>query len=85
MKEVTFTFRGKAYKGFLAASTEEYPHFYWCYIDDPDLVMELGDCISFKQDKGGLLQPSEYYPKAYREMIQSIKAAVEQSIVTTMA
>jgi hypothetical protein len=53
MKEVTIPFRDKTYKGYLATSTDQYPHYYWCFIDDPQLVREIGDCISFQQDKGG--------------------------------
>jgi len=81
MKEVSFTFRGKVYNGFLAASTDEYPHYYWCFISDPQLVKEVGDCISLQQDKGGPLQPTENYPPRYNELLQAVKALAEKIMV----
>ena len=84
MKEVSFTFAGRSYKGFLAISTEEYPHYYWCFIDDPQLVSKIGDCITFQRDKGGVLQLSEVYPGEYRELMDAVKAVVEQSPVATV-
>lgn len=80
MKEVQFSFRGKSYKGFVAVSTEAYPHYYWCFIDDPELVKEVGDCISFQQEKGGELRPSEYYPRQYSDLVQILRVLVEQTI-----
>lgn len=83
MKEVIFTFRNKSYRGLLATSTERYPHYYWCYIDDPELVSALGDCISFQQEEGEPLRPSEMYPKPYQELVEHIRTIVEQTIRTT--
>lgn len=80
MKEVIFTFRNKSHRGLLATSTERYPHYYWCYIDDPELVNDLGDCISFKQEEGRPLEPSEYYPPKYAELVQTIKTILEQIV-----
>lgn len=79
MKEVCFSFRGKSYKGLIAWSTEEYPHFYWCFIDDPSLVKGLGDCISFQKEREGPLRPSEFYPKEYGELVETVKVLVEQT------
>lgn len=80
MEEVMFTFRGKSYKGFMAASTEEYPHYYWCFVEDPLLIEDLGDCVSFKVEEDGWLQPSGYYPKEYHDLLQAVKALIEQRI-----
>lgn len=80
MEEVAFTFRGKSYKGFLAASIDLYPHYYWCYVEDPHLIEELGDCISFKREEKGGLQPSGYYPNEYNDLLQAVKALIEQKI-----
>lgn len=79
MKEVHFSFRGTLYRGLVACSTEAYPHFYWCFIDDPSLVKELGDCISFQKEREGPLRPSEFYPREYGELVETVKALVEQS------
>lgn len=83
MKEVRFIFRGVSYRGFLAASTEQYPHYYWCFIDDPQLVKEVGDCISFQQEKGGPLTLTEVYPKPYQDLIEAIKGVVTQNMTAT--
>lgn len=83
MKEISFTFGGKSYKGSLATSTEEYPHYYWCFIDDPQLAGKIGDCITFQRDQGGVLQLSEIYPAKYRELLNALKTAVEQSMTAT--
>lgn len=69
MKEISFTFLGRTYKGFLAVSTEEYPHYYWCCIEDPELREELGDCLSFKIEENGALEPTEPYPKDQARLI----------------
>lgn len=81
MKEVTFIFRGKSYRGSITVSKEEYPHYYWCFLDDPDLVKEVGDCISFKMDLGEHLQVSERYPEAYRDLVLVIRDLVEKHMI----
>jgi hypothetical protein len=78
MKEFAFTFRGHTYRGFMAVSQEEYPHYYWCYLDDPQLVNGVGDCLSFKMDVDGDLQPSEPYPAPYHDLVQAVRRVVEK-------
>lgn len=84
MKEVSFTFGNKSYRGYLATSTEEYPHYYWCFIDDPHLVKEVGDCITFQQDKGGQLKPAESFPKSHQELVSNIQTAIQQTIAANI-
>lgn len=78
MKEFVFSFRGNTYRGFMAVSEEEYPHYYWCYLDDPQLVKVVGDCLSFKMDVDGQLQPSEPYPAGYLDLVQAVRQVVEK-------
>lgn len=85
MKEVSFTFGNKSYKGYLAISTEEYPHYFWCFIDDPQLVKKVGDCITFQQEKGGQLKPTESFPKTHQDLITAIQTAIQQTIATIAA
>jgi hypothetical protein len=80
MKEVSFNFRGKHFRGFIAVSKEEFPHYYWCFLDDPELVKEVGDCITFKMDMGDKLQPAEPYPNRYHDLVQVIRDIVEKQI-----
>lgn len=80
MKEVPFTYLGKAHRGFLAMSREAFPHVYWYFLADPELVEELGDRIVFRQEKDRPLEPAEVYAHEHRGLIQSIKAAVEQCV-----
>lgn len=77
MKEFVFLFRGNTYRGFMAVSEEEYPHYYWCYLDDPQLVKAVGDCLSFKVEVDGQLRPSEPYPAGYSDLVQAVGRVVE--------
>ena len=77
---ITFRFKDAEHKGHLVASKEIYPHFYWCFIEDPELTRELGDCIGFKDQGDGVLEPTEMYPKKYEELITTIKREIEDFI-----
>ena len=62
MEVLTFTYKGRQHVAKLEVSEEEYPHFYWCFINDLELIEELGDCITFKKDEDGELHPAQVYP-----------------------
>lgn len=79
MKEISFTFLGRTYRGFLAVSTEKFPQYYWCFIEDPELREELGDCLSFKMGENGALETTEPYPKDQARLIKTIREGIEKS------
>jgi hypothetical protein len=71
---LTITYRGKEYVITLVASTEEYPHFYWCLIDDPELIEAIGDdCISFKMKQDGVLYPIQFYPGSCQDLVEQLR------------
>jgi hypothetical protein len=80
MTPVTFTYKGKSYNGFMEASREDYPYFYWCFLNDSALIEEFGDCITFKKTEDGILRPTQYYAPEYREFLEHLKGVLEQFI-----
>lgn len=79
MKELSFTYLRKIYRGFLAASTQAYPQLYWYFMEDPELCEELGDCLCFKRQGPGPLEPAELFPKHQEWLINTIREVVEKS------
>ena len=76
MDKINFHFNGKTYVGELIVSVSEEPHFYWCFLENEELIAGLGDCVAFKQMDGAIV-PVEPYPHHYEELIQSMKAAID--------
>lgn len=76
MDIIQFHFNQRVYSGELVISNSEEPHFYWCFLDDEELMAHLGDCVAFKSEEG-MIVPAECYPPRYDELIQNIKAAIE--------
>jgi hypothetical protein len=76
MHAITFAYRQKLYSGRIISSTQEYPHYYWCLIDDHELAFELDDCIAFRKNPGQPLTPVYTYPKRFDGLLQTMAAVI---------
>jgi len=75
MQSVGFSYNGKSYTGSLISNTAEVPEFYWCFLDNNELISEVGECVSFIK-KSEKIQTTRPYNDKYRVLIDSIKAAI---------
>lgn len=72
MEQICFSFNNRKCTGTLFSSREKTPFFYWCYLEDEDLVDKVGECIGFV-DKGGFVKATENYPQQYQPVVDEIK------------
>jgi hypothetical protein len=84
MTPIVFTCRGKRYQSFIEASTTEYPYFYWFSLEDPELIGQLGDCLSFQLTEDGVVQPWESYPEAYKDLVNQAQGFIEQFLQSNL-
>ena len=75
MQSVGFNYNGKLYTGSLISSNTEAPEYYWCFLDNKDLINELGECVSFIRKREDL-QTTRPYNEKYSNLIESIKTAI---------
>ena len=74
MDTISFSFKGNIYTAYLVINKSEYPHFYWCFLNDSQLIKDLGDCITFQIEKrGSVLEATDFYSANYRPLITAIK------------
>jgi hypothetical protein len=72
MEPITIHFNNSVYKGTLFSSREERPFFYWCYLEDNELIKKVGDCIGFTE-KSGELVPTHRVSKEYLVVVNEVK------------
>lgn len=75
---LTINYEGQKIAGRLLVSNQELPHFYWCFIDEPELVAHLGDCIGFKDNGDGVLMPTESYSRQYEKLVMAFRQEIER-------
>ncbi len=80
MDTILYHFKGNTYTGYIVTSKSEYPHYYWCFLEDAELINDLGDCITFQMQRGGDLEPTEFYPSKYESLITHIKELIAEYI-----
>lgn len=55
MQKERIVYKGKVYQGYVHASTEQQPHFYWFLFQDLELVRIYGDGITFRREDSELV------------------------------
>ena len=54
MDTINFLFKGKAYSAYIVSSINEFPHYFWCFVNDIELASRIGDCLVFRSDGAGI-------------------------------
>jgi hypothetical protein len=83
MHSISFHYNGKTFESEVEFSLHKQPNYYWCYLNDPELVGELGkNCILFLNYNGSFKTP-HYYPVQYKPMINSLQESIKQHFEST--
>lgn len=79
MEAITFTFRGKEFRGNILSSTFQEPVFYWLLFDDAELLRITGgeDSVCFQQIKGELVCTSLVLQLKCPDLVMIAKAVIE--------
>lgn len=79
---LTLSYEGKEYVITVISSTERYPHFYWCLLDDPYLITLLDDdCVALKLKADGVLHPTEFYQGRAQPLLDCLRSLVVQQCI----
>lgn len=78
MQTISFDYNGKIYESEIEFSLNKEPNYYWCYLNDAELVRELGkNCILFLNYSGRFKTP-HYYSIQHKSLINSIEQSIKQ-------
>ena len=78
MQTICFNYNGRTYESEIEFSLQKEPNYYWCYLNDPELVGDLGkNCILFLNYNGRFKTP-HYYSIQHKSLINSIEESIRQ-------
>ena len=77
-KPVVFTYQGRPCSGYIIASTEDEPHYYWFFFDNREFIEAIADSVAFTDDHGRLIPIHNYTP--HIELVRIIKKMIERFI-----
>lgn len=78
MNRISFNYNGKTFESEIEYSLHKEPNYFWCYLNDPELVCELGkNCILFLNYNGRFKTP-HYYSVQHKPLINSIEESIKK-------
>jgi hypothetical protein len=81
MDNVTrFIYKNREYSGYIVASLNELPHYYWFVFNSPELQKKIGDEVGFMVVEGKLTPTFTSLAERNSELFSAIEGTIERYI-----